>query len=116
VDGFFNDGNKIIILVEYPLISLKKEFNNRLLNRLEFGKEEITNILYSAIRGYAAIERTGSPNDRVRMAHIFIGVRQKESLIKVIDSNLLAGPSNFKCLKDYGASSAEHYDVCVSPE
>ena len=50
------------------------------------------------------------------MAHIFVGVQQKESLIKVIDSNLLPALSNLRCLKDYGPNSAEHYDVCVAPE
>ena len=33
-------------------------------------------------------------NDKIRMAHIFIGVQSKKSLIKVIDSEILPGYSN----------------------
>jgi hypothetical protein len=50
------------------------------------------------------------------LAHIFVGVKQKDSLIKVVDSTLLPGPTNFQCLKLYGPNSAEHYDVYLSPE
>jgi hypothetical protein len=116
VDGFFRDSKKIILIVEYPLISLKKEFNNRLLNKLEFDKEEVTKIMYSAIRGYAAIERSNSKNDKVRMAHVFIGVHHKESLIKVIDSGLLSGPSNLQCTILKGCDNSEHHDVYLAPE
>jgi hypothetical protein len=105
VDGFLSDSQKLMLVLEYPLVSLKREFHNRMLNKLQFDKEEITRILYSAIRGYAAVERTGSTNTKVRMAHIFVGVQAKESLIKVIDSSLLSAPTNLQCLILHGAKS-----------
>ncbi len=116
MEGFFRDSKKILLVLEYPLVSLKREFHNRMLNKLQFDKEEITRILYSAIRGYATIERAGSANNKVRMAHIFVGVQSKESTIKVIDSGLLSGPSNLQCLIVNGADSNEHHDVYLAPE
>lgn len=116
MEGFFSDSKKILLLLEYPLISLKREFHNRLLNRLQFDREEITRILYSAIRGYAAVERAGGQNSKVRMAHIFVGVQAKESTVKVIDSGLLGAASNLQCLILNGPKSNEHHDVYLSPE
>jgi hypothetical protein len=116
VDGFVSDSQKLILVVEYPLISLKREFHNRLLNKLQFDKEEITRILYSAIRGYAAVERTGGANTKVRMAHIFVGVQARESTVKVIDSALLSAPTNIQCMILHGSHSNEHYDIYPSPE
>ncbi len=39
VEGFFKDSKKILLILEYPLISLKREFHNRLLNKLQFDKD-----------------------------------------------------------------------------
>lgn len=105
-----------MLLLEYPLISLKREFHNRMLNKLQFDREEITRILYSAIRGYAAVERAAGQNSKVRMAHIFVGVQAKESTIKVIDSGLLSAASNLQCLILNGPKSNEHHDVYPAPE
>jgi hypothetical protein len=105
VEGFLKDSKKVQLIVEYPLISLKREFHNRLLNKLQFDKEEITRVLYSAIKGYAAVDKTGSQNTKVRMAHIFIGVQAKESTVKVIDSSLLSAPTNLQALILHGADS-----------
>lgn len=116
MEGFFSDSKKIMLLLEYPLISLKREFHNRMLNKLQFDKEEITRILYSSIRGYAAVERAAGHNSKVRMAHIFVGVQNKESTIKVIDSGLLSAASNLQCLILSGPKSNEHHDVYPSPE
>lgn len=110
-----SDSQKLMLIMEYPLVSLKREYHNRLLNKLQFDKEEITRILYAAIRGYAAIERTGSANTKVRMAHIFVGVQAKESLIKVIDSSLLSSPTNLQCLILHSSHSNEHHDIYPSP-
>ena len=115
VEGFIRDSEKIIILMEYPLISLKKEFYNRLLNKLAFDREEITRILYSAIRGYAAVERSGADNSKVRMGHIFVGVQNKDSTIKVIDSSLLPVPSNLNVLQLHGSKRNEDHDIYLAP-
>lgn len=116
MDGFLSDSQKLMLLIEYPLISLKREFHNRMLNKLQFDCDEITRILYSAIRGYAVIQRSGVLNTKVRMAHIFVGVQARESVIKVIDSSLLSAPTNLQCLILHGSSSNEHHDIYLSPE
>lgn len=72
VDGFFSDSKKIIMIVEYPLISLKRELNNRIINNYTFSREEITNILFSTIRGYAKVEKEGYKNDKVKLGHILV--------------------------------------------
>ena len=104
------------MLTEYPLTTLKKEFHNRGINSLAFEREEITRILYSCIRGYADIEESGSLNDKVRMAHVFVGVHSRESLIKVIDSGLLTIKSNLETFKKYGHSKQENADIYLAPE
>jgi hypothetical protein len=102
--------------MEYPLISLKREFNNRLLNKLDFTSEEIRRIVYAAIKGYSALEKMGCPNDKVRLAHVFVGVHLKESLIKVVDSQLLTSPTNLQCIMKQGPDSPQHHDVYLAPE
>lgn len=77
-----------------------------MLNKLQFDKDEITRILYSTIRGYAAVERAGALNSKVRMAHIFVGVQARESIVKVIDSSLLSAPTNLQSLILHGPSSS----------
>jgi hypothetical protein len=94
VDGFVSDSTKLMLIMEYPLISLRREFHNRLINQLQFDKEEITRILYAAIRGYAAIERTNGENTKVRMGHMFVGVQARESVVKVVDSALMSVGTN----------------------
>lgn len=36
VDGLVKDVSKATIIMEYPLLSLKREFHNRLLNKADF--------------------------------------------------------------------------------
>lgn len=74
VDGLVNNFSKTTIIMEYPLLSLKREFNHRLLNKTEFSTNEIADVVFSTIKAYAFLERTGCINDKVRMAHIFVGV------------------------------------------
>lgn len=116
VDGFFSDSSKVVILTEYPLTSLKREFNNRIINGLHFERDEITRIMYSCIRGYAALEESESINDKVRMAHVFIGVHSRESIIKVVDSALLTAKGNFETFRKQGHHRTENYDIYLSPE
>jgi hypothetical protein len=104
-----------MLIVEYPLVNLKREFHNRLINKLSFDKEEITRVLYSAIRGYAAVERTDGANTKVRMAHIFVGVQARESIVKVVDSALLNAPTNIQTLIISGPKSSEYIDIYPSP-
>lgn len=50
------------------------------------------------------------------MGHVFVGVHSRESLIKVIDSDLLPASSNLDIVKKYGPNKAEYYDLHLSPE
>lgn len=52
--------------------------------------------------GYATLERSGCLNDKVRAAHIFMGLQLKESVVKVIDAELIHKPSNFKLMAKKG--------------
>lgn len=91
--------------MEYPLLSLKREFNHRLLNKTDFTTTEIADVVFSTIKAYAFLEKAGCINDKVRMAHIFVGVesRTKESKVKVIDSDLLQVKSNYQCMLSKGS-------------
>lgn len=100
VDGLISNSSKATMVMEYPLMSLKREFNNRLLKKIDFTTTEIADVVFSTIKAYAFLARTGCPNDKVRMAHIFIGVESatKESKVKVIDSDLLLSPNNYQLM------------------
>jgi hypothetical protein len=50
------------------------------------------------------------------MAHIFVGVQARESVIKVIDSSLLSAPTNLQSLILHGSKSNDYYDIYPSPE
>ena len=102
--------------MEYPLISIKREFNNRLLNKIDFDLHEIKSFIFITIKAYAALERAGCPNDKVRLAHIFMGLQLKESVIKVIDSDLLLTKSNFKCMSNKGHRKSENHDIYLARE
>lgn len=52
------------------------------------------NFITSAIKGYAAIERAGFKTDKVRLRNIFVGIKDKEPIIKVAETNLIAPESN----------------------
>jgi hypothetical protein len=94
--------SKATIIMEYPLVSIKREFTNRLLTNVDFQIEEIRNFIQSTIVGYATLERSGCLNDKVRLAHIFMGLQMKESVIKVIDAELIHKPSNFALMTKKG--------------
>jgi hypothetical protein len=49
------------------------------------------------------------------MAHIFVGVHAKESIVKVIDSALLSAPTNLQTLILSGPKSNDHIDIYPSP-
>ena len=88
-DGFFSKTKKLIVIVDYPLTNMQKELNSRLVNNLEFNREEIINVLISCIKGYAIIENNREANasifrnDKIRLKNIFFGIKNKDSLIKV---------------------------------
>ena len=73
-------------------------------------------MVYAAIRGYSALETHGSRNEKVRMAHVFMGLKLKESLIKVVDSELLEKGSNLQLMRDGGFRDPQNHDVYLSPE
>ncbi len=97
-------------------MSLKREFNNRLLNKLDFQLQEIQNFIYATIRGYAALERQALPNHKVRMAHIFMGLKTRDSSIKVIDSELLEKASNLELMRRGGFRDPQNHDIYLAPE
>ena len=55
-------------------------------------------------------------NDKVRMGHIFVGVKSKESMIKTIDCSLLSGPTNIQSMLLHGHKSNQQMDIYLSPE
>ena len=107
IDGLINNYSKVTMIMEYPLLSLKREFNHRLLNKTDFATTEIADVVFSSIKAYAFLEKAGCSNDKVRMAHIVVGVesRTKESKVKVIDSDLLMTPSNYQAMLLKGAQA-----------
>lgn len=104
--------------MEYPLMSLKREFNNRLLKKIDFTTTEIADVIFSTIKAYAFLARTGCPNDKVRMAHIFVGLESttKESKVKVIDSDMLLIHNNYQLMLKKGPQAAENHDIYLPPE
>jgi hypothetical protein len=55
VDGLLKDVNKVVMIMEYPLVSIKREFNNRMLNKIDFEIDEIKNFIYATIKAYSAL-------------------------------------------------------------
>jgi hypothetical protein len=53
VDGLFRNVSKCYQVLEYPLLSLKKEYNNRLLKNIDFNTTEIADVVFCAIPAYA---------------------------------------------------------------
>ena len=95
-------------------MSIKKEYNTRLLKNIDFETREIADVVFACIPAYAFLERSGSNNDKIRVAHIFIGLENKESKIKVIDSDLLLTHSNFNEILEKGYEEAECQDIYSS--
>lgn len=60
------------------------------------------NFITSTIRGYANLEREGFRTDTVRLKNIFIGLKNRESVIKVAETNLLASKSNYVYMVEDG--------------
>jgi hypothetical protein len=89
VDGLLRNISKCTLVLEYPFLSLKKEYNSRLLKNIDFTTTEIADVIFNTIPAYAFLERMGCLNNKIRSAHIFIGVDRKESKLKVIDADLL---------------------------
>ena len=87
--------SKCTMVIEYPFMSIKKEYNTRLLKNIDFDTKEIADVVYASIPAYSFLEKSGSHNDKIRVAHIFVGIDNRESKIKVIDSDLLLTKSNF---------------------
>lgn len=69
--------SKSTMILEYPLLSLKKEYNTRLLKGIDFNSNEIADVIFCSIPAYSYLERNGTPNNKIRLAHIFVGVDRK---------------------------------------
>ena len=65
------------MVIEYPFMSIKKEYNTRLLKNIDFDAREIADVVYACIPAYTFLARSGSHNDKIRVAHIFIGLDNK---------------------------------------
>ena len=89
VDGMFQNYSKCTMVLEYPFMSLKKEYNGRLLKGIDFNTNQIADVIFASIPAYAFLQRSGSHNNKIRLAHIFVGIDNKDTKIKVIDSDLL---------------------------
>ena len=64
---------------------------------------EIVDVIFSTIQAYAFLEKSGQINNKIRLAHIFIGVdRSKSSKPKAIDGDLLLIGDNYQCMIDKG--------------
>ena len=74
------------------------------------------NFIISAIRGYASIERAGFKTDKVRLRNIFVGIKNKEPLIKVAETNLIAPDSNYEAMLNKGPFATLNRDIYLSPE
>ena len=82
-----NNYSKATLIMEYPLQSIKREFNNRLLKKVDFSTNEIADVIFSTVQAYAFLEKSGNLNTKVRLAHIFsVTSRTKESKTKAVDS------------------------------
>ena len=101
-DGFFGEKYRIIVIADYPFINFQRELFNRLHKKISFTKEELMNFITSTIRGYANLEREGFRTDTVRLKNIFIGLKNRESVIKVAETNLLASKSNYVYMVEDG--------------
>lgn len=115
-DGFFSDKHRIIIIVDYPFMNFQKEIVNRTQKQISFTKEEAMNFITSAIHGYASIERAGFKTDKVRLRNIFFGIKNKEPVIKVAETNLIAPQSNYESMINKGPFAAHNKDIYLSPE
>lgn len=68
---------------------------------------EIVDVIFSTIQAYAFLEKSGNTNNKIRLAHIFIGVdKTKSSKPKAIDADLLLIPDNYDCMIQKGYESA----------
>ena len=67
------------------------------------------------MKGYSAIERAGFKVDRVRLKNIFIGIKNKDSVIKVAENSLLEPKSNFQNMIDDGPNNVNNRDIYLSP-
>jgi DNA-directed RNA polymerase subunit F len=94
-DGFFSTRKKIIVVLDYPFINLHREIANRTAKKIPFTGEEVRSILVSAVKGFTAIEAASYPVDKVRLRHIFFGIRNRESVIKVTEASLITKHTNY---------------------
>lgn len=76
-------------------MSFQREISNRIVKKISFTKEEIISFLNSTIKGYSAIERAGYRTDKIRLKNIFVGIKDKSSIIKVAENSLIEPKSNF---------------------
>lgn len=83
VDGFFGEKKKIFIIIDYPFLNFQKEIADRLSKKIGFTKEEVLNFLCSTVRGYSNIEKAGFQTDKIRLKNIFIGIKNRQPIIKV---------------------------------
>lgn len=115
-DGFFAEKRKLIVVLDYPFINLHREIANRTAKKIPFNLEEIRNIIGSTIKGYKAIEDAGYQNNKVRLRHIFFGIKNRESVIKVTEGSLIAEASNYQNMVNLGTSEPGNRDIYLSPE
>lgn len=97
-------------------MNFQRELFNRTNKQISFTKEEIMNFINSTIKGYADIERGGFPTDKVRLKNIFIGIKDRDPIIKVAETNLLASNSNYADFIKKGPHHDLNRDIYLSPE
>ena len=49
----FQNMSKCTMVLEYPFMSLKKEYNTRLLKTIDFNTNEIADVIFASIPAYA---------------------------------------------------------------
>lgn len=95
VDGFFGEKKKIFIIIDYPFVNFQREIADRVVKKIGFTKEEVLNFLCSTVRGYSNIEKAGFRADKVGLKNVFIGIKNRQQVIKVAESSLIEPKSNF---------------------
>lgn len=111
-DGMFKDEYKILLFFDYILISAQAEYMNRIKKKNYFTAEEINILLAGAIRGYSALEDAKIPNDKVRLKNIYFGIKDRGSIVKVIDSKLFPTENNIKAIRSRDGND----DIFLAPE
>lgn len=70
-------------------------------------------ILSGAVRGFAALEKLGIPNDKIKLKNVYFGLKEQTPIVKVADSHMFAIRSNCENVRMKDPSTD---DIFLSPE